>query len=111
MPTWRCRIHQCGETFNSAPPLIRHQVTEHEPCRCEICGVLTPDGGLAILHAFEAHSRAEFVRAYGASSDEIRLRENIRASLLSTSGRTELEKNVAYRYRPDRASAHFIVTE
>lgn len=42
---------------------------------CKVCGTVVPDGYIAIRHAFTEHSRAEYVRAYGADSADVRERE------------------------------------
>ena len=48
---------------------------------CEVCGTVVPDGYFAIKHAFEEHSRAEYVRAYEASAAEVRRREEIKEEI------------------------------
>ncbi|WP_435317516.1 DUF7565 family protein [Haloarchaeobius sp. TZWSO28] len=75
---WECRIDECNTTYQTVEDLIVHQSTEHERQECKVCGVVVPDGYLAIRHAFNEHSRAEYVRAYGASSEEVREREEIK---------------------------------
>lgn len=39
---------------------------------------VVPDGYFAIRHAFDDHSRAEYVRAYDADSSDVRSRERVR---------------------------------
>lgn len=78
MSPWACMIDDCDAVFDAPEPAILHQTTEHERCRCGVCGAEVPDGYLAIRHAFEEHSRAEYVRAYGASAAEVRERETIK---------------------------------
>lgn len=77
MTPWACGIVGCDAHFETAERLIRHQAEEHPPCECKVCGESLPAGYLAIRHAFEEHTRAEFVRAYDADSDAIRLRERL----------------------------------
>jgi hypothetical protein len=78
MPGWECGIAGCGETFGAVEDLIAHQVEAHERCECEVCGTVVPEGFFAIQHAFDEHTRAEYVRAYDADSDDIRRRENVK---------------------------------
>jgi hypothetical protein len=77
MPSWRCAIKGCGDGFEAAERLIQHQADEHDPTTCRVCGRSIPAGYLAIRHAFEAHTRAEYLRAYAATTDDIRARENV----------------------------------
>jgi hypothetical protein len=77
MTPWACGIAGCGGTFDDPEGLIRHQAVNHPACECRVCGETVPAGYLAIRHAFEAHSRAEFVRAYAADADAIREREQL----------------------------------
>ena len=77
MAQWACGIAGCGGTFEHPEALIRHQADGHPPCECAVCGETVPAGFLAIRHAFEAHTRAEFVRAYDADSTDIRQREEV----------------------------------
>lgn len=76
--SWACCIDGCGETFESVEETIIHQAQAHEQHECAICGTVVPDGYLAIRHAFENHTRAEFVRAYDASAEEVRKREEVK---------------------------------
>lgn len=78
MSPWACGIDGCEAVFDAPEPAILHQSTEHDRCTCEVCGTEVPDGYFAIRHAFEEHSRAEYVRAYGASASEVRARESIK---------------------------------
>ena len=78
MSAWACGILGCGEHFEAVEDLIDHQVSEHGQCTCEVCGEAHPEGFLAIRHAFSEHTRAEYVRAYDANSDDIRLRERVK---------------------------------
>ena len=75
---WECGIDGCGERFGTPEDLVVHQSSDHERRECKVCGVVVPDGYLAIRHAFSEHTRAEYVRAYGASAQEVRDREEIR---------------------------------
>ena len=77
MEQWACGIAGCGGTFDGPEALIRHQANQHPACECAVCGETVPAGFLAIRHAFEAHTRAEYVRAYDADSDDIRDREEL----------------------------------
>lgn len=77
MAGWRCAIEGCGARFDSAGGLIQHQVEDHDDTTCEVCGQSVPAGFLAIRHAFETHTRAEYLRTYAATTDDVRARENI----------------------------------
>ena len=77
MSPWSCGISGCKQGFDEVEELIRHQAVEHPASDCQVCGEQTPAGYLAIRHAFEEHTRAEYVRAYDANSDEIRFREQL----------------------------------
>jgi hypothetical protein len=70
-----------GRTFDRVEDLMIHQATEHERIECLVCGAVVPDGYFAIRHAFEEHSRAEYVRAYDASAAEVRRRENVKKAI------------------------------
>ncbi|GAB3029474.1 DUF7565 family protein [Natronobiforma cellulositropha] len=74
---WECGIDGCGAVFDDPESLVVHQVNTHDGCECKVCGTVVPDGYLAIRHAFTEHSRAEYVRAYGASAADIRQREEL----------------------------------
>lgn len=78
MAPWACGIDDCEAVFDAPEPAILHQTTEHERTECGVCGKSLPDGFFAIYHAVESHTRADFVRAYGAGSTEIRRRESIK---------------------------------
>jgi hypothetical protein len=77
MAGWRCAVGGCGAQFGSAGRLIQHQAEDHDATTCEVCGQSVPAGFLAIKHAFETHTRAEYLRAYAATTDDIRARENV----------------------------------
>jgi len=75
---WECGIDGCGAVFEQVEELIVHQATRHERHECKVCGTVVPDGYPAFRHAFTEHTRAEYVRAYGADSEEVRQREEIK---------------------------------
>lgn len=75
--SWACGIEGCGEVFEDVETAVVHQTNEHEQHECKVCGSAIPDGYIAIQHAFDEHTRAEYVRAYGASAEEVREREQI----------------------------------
>ncbi|WP_255193150.1 DUF7565 family protein [Natronobeatus ordinarius] len=74
---WECGIGDCDAAFEDAESAIVHQVNEHERHECKVCGTIIPDGYVAIRHVLTDHSRAEYVRAYGASSRDVRHRERL----------------------------------
>ncbi len=74
---WECGIDGCGSRFEDVESAIVHQADEHERRECKVCGTIVPDGYLAIYHTFTEHSRAEYVRAYGADSSDVRSRESL----------------------------------
>ena len=78
MSPWACGINGCDAAFDAPEPAILHQTTEHPRTTCGVCGETLPDGFFAIRHAFEEHSRAEYVRAYGASAADVRMRESVK---------------------------------
>ena len=81
MARWQCAIAGDGASFDRVEDLIVHQATEHDRIDCNVCGAVVPDGYFAIRHAFEEHSRAEYVRAYDASAAEVRRREKIKEDI------------------------------
>ena len=81
MARWECAIEGDGATFDRVEDLIVHQATEHDRIECKVCGAVVPDGYFAIRHAFDEHSRAEYVRAYDASAADVRRRENIKEDI------------------------------
>jgi hypothetical protein len=81
MALWTCGIDGCEARFEDVEAAIIHQTTEHERHECEICGAIVPEGYFAIRHAFDEHTRAEFVRAYDADSDAVRKREDVKQSV------------------------------
>lgn len=90
MSHWECAIAGDDKRFDTVEELIIHQATEHERIECKVCGTITPDGYFAIRHAFEEHSRAEYVRAYDATSDEVRRREKIKEAIEDTANIKEV---------------------
>jgi transcription initiation factor TFIIIB Brf1 subunit/transcription initiation factor TFIIB len=81
MASWECTIDGDDEQFDRVEDLIVHQSTAHERIECEVCGTVLPDGYFAIRHAFDEHSRAEYVRAYDATAKEVRRRENVKETI------------------------------
>ncbi|MDR5656825.1 MAG: DUF7565 family protein [Halobacteriota archaeon] len=81
MSRWLCAIEGCMVGFEDVESLLAHQRDDHEGHTCEICGERVPAGFFAIRHAFEEHTRAEYVRHYDGDSDAIRWREQILASV------------------------------
>ncbi|SDR12865.1 DUF7565 family protein [Natronobacterium texcoconense] len=74
---WECGIDDCSEVFADVESAVVHQATEHERLECKVCGTIVPDGYLAIRHAFSEHTRAEYVRSYGANAEDVREREEL----------------------------------
>ncbi|MFP9061079.1 hypothetical protein ACLI4R_11165 [Natrialbaceae archaeon A-chndr2] len=74
---WECGIDDCEAVFDDVESAIAHQVSAHERLECGVCGTIVPDGYLGIRHVFTEHSRAEYVRAYGADSEDVRQREKL----------------------------------
>ncbi len=77
MTAWRCAVEGCGDRYGSAGELIQHQAEDHDPTTCEVCDRSVPSGFIAIRHAFKTHTRADYLRAYAATTDDIRARERI----------------------------------
>ncbi|MDG5776968.1 hypothetical protein VB773_09615 [Haloarculaceae archaeon H-GB2-1] len=84
MPRWECAINGCGHEYDQVEDLIVHQSAEHDRAECKVCGAVLPDGYFAVRHAFDEHTRAEYVRAYNASAAEVRQRENIKETIEET---------------------------
>jgi hypothetical protein len=80
---WECAIGGDGEQFDRVEDLIVHQSTQHDRIECAVCGTVLPDGYFAIRHAFDEHSRAEYVRAYDATAKEVRRRESVKDAVES----------------------------
>lgn len=81
MARWTCGIEGDTATFDRVEDLMVHQASEHDRVECKVCGAVVPDGYFAIRHAFDEHSRAEYVRAYEASAAEVRRREKIKEEI------------------------------
>ena len=81
MAGWACGISGCDAAFDAPEDTIVHQTRAHERHECKVCGTIVPEGYFAIRHAFDEHTRAEFVRAYDADSDAVREREQIKAAI------------------------------
>jgi hypothetical protein len=95
MSSWECAIGDDDEQFDRVEELIIHQSKEHERVSCKVCGTVVPDGYFGIKHAFDEHSRAEYVRAYDASAAEVRRRENIKESIEATADMNEVLERLA----------------
>lgn len=76
---WECGIASCTYAGDSVTELITHQARDHPPHTCRVCDRIIPDGFVAIYHTFEEHNRAEYVKAYGATPDDVRHREQVKA--------------------------------
>jgi len=63
MPRWTCGIDGCDAAFDDVESAIVHQTNGHQRHECKVCGTIVPDGYFAIRHAFDEHTRAEFVCA------------------------------------------------
>jgi hypothetical protein len=81
MAPWSCGIAGCDAAFDDAETAIVHQATAHERHECAVCGAVVPEGYFAIRHAFEEHTRAEYVRAYDADAAAVRERERVKDRL------------------------------
>lgn len=81
MSRWKCGVEGCGGRFEDVESVIIHQTVEHERHECKVCGTIVPEGYFAIRHAFDEHTRAEFVRAYEADSTAVRIREDIKSAV------------------------------
>lgn len=77
MDAWGCAVRGCGRAFEVVDAALAHQVRDHEDHECRVCGTAVPAGFFAIRHALREHTRAEYVRHYGAGADEIRRRERV----------------------------------
>ncbi len=80
---WHCGIGECTVQFNDPEDLIVHQTEDHNRIECQVCGTILPDGYLAIRHAVEGHTRAEYMRSYGVSVEAVRTREQIKDEIES----------------------------
>ncbi|MGZ0748194.1 DUF7565 family protein [Haloparvum sp. AD34] len=84
MSRWTCGIDGCETSFDDVESTIIHQTTDHQRHECKVCGTIVPDGYFAIRHAFDEHTRAEYVRAYDADSSAVRVREEIKDEIEET---------------------------
>ncbi len=94
MSGWACGIDGCGAQFESPEDAIVHQTTEHQRHECQVCGTIVPEGYFAIRHAFEEHTRAEYVRAYDADSEAVRKREEIKDEIESNADLQQVVERV-----------------
>lgn len=81
MSRWVCAIEGCLAAFENVESVLAHQRDDHQGHTCRVCGEPVSAGFFAIKHAFEEHTRAEYVRHYDADSDDIRWREQITESV------------------------------
>ncbi|WP_224269863.1 DUF7565 family protein [Haloprofundus salinisoli] len=81
MSLWTCGVAGCNARFEDAESAVVHQTNDHERTECKVCGAIVPEGYFAIRHAFDEHSRAEYIRAYNADSAAVRMREGIQAAI------------------------------
>ncbi|GGL31194.1 hypothetical protein GCM10009037_13660 [Halarchaeum grantii] len=81
MPGWECAIGDCAATYDDVTDLLAHQVEGHGRHECRVCNAVVPEGFFAIAHAFDAHTRADYVRAYDADADDIRVREDVKGAV------------------------------
>lgn len=80
-PGWGCGIGDCTYFGDTVEELVTHQAHDHPSHTCKVCNREIPDGFIAIYHAFEEHGRTEYVKAYDASSEEVRQREEVKAMI------------------------------
>lgn len=83
MSLWRCGISDCDARFRDVEAAVVHQTNEHERHECKVCGTVVPEGYFSIRHAFDEHTRAEYVRAYDADSSAVREREAVKDEIES----------------------------
>lgn len=81
MSRWVCAIEGCLSPYDDVESLLSHQRDDHEQHTCRVCGETVSAGFFAIKHAFEEHTRAEYVRHYEGDADAIRWREQILESV------------------------------
>ena len=105
MSQWGCAIRGCRQVFEDLQSLLAHQLAEHDPHRCRVCGETVPAGFFAIRHAFENHTRAEYVRHYDADADDIRWRERIVDVVESRADLSKLETESPPEREPIRIEA------
>jgi len=81
MSRWTCGIDGCEAAFDAVEDAVVHQTNDHQRHECKVCGTIVPDGYFAIRHAFDEHTRAEYVRSYDADATAVREREEIKAEV------------------------------
>ncbi|WP_281194773.1 hypothetical protein [Halorubrum sp. F4] len=81
MVPWACGFDGCDAVFEDVESVVLHQTREHQRHECKVCGTIVPDGYFAIRHAFDEHTRAEYVRAYDADSAAVRRREQVKREI------------------------------
>lgn len=91
---WTCAIDGCGRETERVEDLLVHQAAEHDRHQCQVCGTVLPDGYFAIQHAFEEHSRAEYVRTYEADASDIRHRESVLEAIEDTADIEEVMQRI-----------------
>ncbi|PSP33821.1 hypothetical protein BRC63_09905 [Halobacteriales archaeon QH_10_70_21] len=72
---WACAIDDCAYSAEAVEDLLVHQARSHERHECAVCHAIVPDGYFAIRHAFDEHSRDDYMRHYDADADDVRTRE------------------------------------
>ena len=102
MSRWKCGIEGCDARFESVEETIVHQTRDHRRHECKVCGTVVPEGYFAIRHAFDEHTRAEYVRAYDADSNAVRVREKVKATV---EAEADLQRVVAELNGEDEAPA------
>ncbi|WP_088901425.1 DUF7565 family protein [Halorubrum lacusprofundi] len=81
MPRWTGGMDGCDAGLDDVVWAIVHPANGHQRHECRVGGTIVPDGYFAIRHAFDEHTRAEFVRAYDADSAAVRRREGIKRDI------------------------------
>jgi predicted nucleic acid-binding Zn-ribbon protein len=74
---WACAIDECAFGAGAVEDLLAHQLERHERHHCAVCHTIVPDGYFAIRHAFDEHSRVDYLRHYDADADDVRRREAV----------------------------------
>jgi predicted nucleic acid-binding Zn-ribbon protein len=74
---WACAIDECAFGAGAVEDLLAHQLERHERHHCAVCHTIVPDGYFAIRHAFDEHSRVDYLRHYDADADHVRRREAV----------------------------------
>ncbi len=78
---WACAIDGCAFGADSVEDLLAHQVEAHDRHECRVCHATVPDGYFAIRHAFDEHSRVDYLEQYDADADDVRRREAVREAV------------------------------